>query len=53
MGLNPNAVSIKCRTQWTRTVTDAELLAAKVKLAGALLLIVVDSLILMAVGFPP
>jgi hypothetical protein len=53
MGLNPNAVSLKCRTQWTTEVTNAEIFAAKVKLAGALLLIVVDSLILMAVGFPP
>lgn len=53
MGLNPNAVSsMKCGT-WSRTVTDAELLAAKVKLAGAVLLILVDSLVLMLVGFPP
>lgn len=58
MGLNPNAISknMKCRTQWVGEVTNAELFAAKVKLAGAVILILAYALVMTLVvlsNLPP
>jgi hypothetical protein len=53
MGLNPNAISknMKCRN-WTSEVTADEIFAAKVKLIGAVILILADALVLTLIGFP-
>lgn len=52
MGLNPKAASRKC-DPWATGDMNAELFVLLVKLAGVLLLLLVDVVIVASVNFPP
>jgi hypothetical protein len=52
MGLNPKAASSK-RDPWATEAMNAEVFVLLVKLAGVVLLLLVDVVVLASVNFPP
>lgn len=54
MGLNPNAASRNTKADpWAVGVTSPEVFVLLLKLAGVLLLLLVDVVIVLSVNFPP